>query len=296
MNPVTQDTLRAFRPQHGYFVGFDSDGCVFDSMELKHKECFIPNIIKSYALQPVSKYAREAAEFVNLYSVWRGINRFPGLVKTIELLRERSEVQRRGVALPDLSALQRFIEGARALGNPALEEAVNATGDPELVRALSWSKAVNRDIDAMVKGLPPFPLVAETLALLRGRADAMVVSATPADALRREWAEHGIDRLVDVIAGQEIGKKEEQLGLTAQGKYPSGCVLMVGDALGDFKAAKAVGASFYPVVPGREEESWSTFHGKIVGMFLEGRYTPDVQARYVAEFERALPATPPWAR
>ena len=54
-------------PKHDFFVGIDSDGCAFDSMELKHKECFIPNIINYYNLQAISKYAREAAEFVNLY-------------------------------------------------------------------------------------------------------------------------------------------------------------------------------------------------------------------------------------
>ena len=47
-------------------------------MELKHKECFIPNTINYWGLQGVSKYAREAAEFVNLYSKSRGVNRFPG--------------------------------------------------------------------------------------------------------------------------------------------------------------------------------------------------------------------------
>ena len=51
-------------PKHDFLVGIDSDGCVFDSMELKHKECFIPNFIKFMGLQPVSKYAREACEFV----------------------------------------------------------------------------------------------------------------------------------------------------------------------------------------------------------------------------------------
>ena len=51
-----------------FFVGIDSDGCVFDTMEIKHKECFCPNVIKHWGLQAVSKYAREAAEFVNLYS------------------------------------------------------------------------------------------------------------------------------------------------------------------------------------------------------------------------------------
>ncbi len=50
-------------PQHEFLIGVDSDGCVFDSMELKHKECFIPEIIRLYHLQAVSKYARETAEF-----------------------------------------------------------------------------------------------------------------------------------------------------------------------------------------------------------------------------------------
>ena len=39
------------KPQHDFLVGIDSDGCAFDTMELKHKECFIPNIIKFYQLQ-----------------------------------------------------------------------------------------------------------------------------------------------------------------------------------------------------------------------------------------------------
>jgi hypothetical protein len=63
--------LRELQPKHKYFIGIDSDGCAFDTMEIKHKECFIPNIIKHWNLQAVSKYAREAAEFVNLYSKWR---------------------------------------------------------------------------------------------------------------------------------------------------------------------------------------------------------------------------------
>ena len=30
-------------PKHKFLVGIDSDGCAFDTMELKHKECFIPS-------------------------------------------------------------------------------------------------------------------------------------------------------------------------------------------------------------------------------------------------------------
>ncbi|MEM7235940.1 MAG: HAD family hydrolase, partial [Planctomycetota bacterium] len=88
--------LRDFRRSHEFFVGIDSDGCAFDTMELKHKECFIPNIIKFFGMQPISKYARETAEFVNLYSRWRGVNRFPALTLTVHLLKDRPEVARRG--------------------------------------------------------------------------------------------------------------------------------------------------------------------------------------------------------
>ena len=39
---TSRQDLMDFRPQHSFFVGIDSDGCVFDSMEPKHKECFCP--------------------------------------------------------------------------------------------------------------------------------------------------------------------------------------------------------------------------------------------------------------
>ena len=293
---MDQATLRSFAPNHEHFIGFDSDGCIFDSMELKHKECFIPNIIKYYHLQPVSKYAREAAEFVNLYSHWRGINRFPGLVKVFELLSDRPEAMARGIVLPDTTALQEFIRTASALGNPALEKAVAETGDVSLKQCLEWSKAVNSDIEAMVNGLPPFPAAREVLEKIHGRADTMVVSATPANALRREWVEHGIDKYVDLIAGQELGKKEEQLGLTAHGKYAPGNILMIGDALGDLKAARAVNARFFPIVPGFEDKSWQHFRDEIVEEFLGGRYSSNLEIELCEEFEEALPSTPPWKR
>lgn len=43
-------------------VCIDSDGTVFDSMELKHKECFGPAFVDGWDLQNVSQYAREVWE------------------------------------------------------------------------------------------------------------------------------------------------------------------------------------------------------------------------------------------
>jgi len=42
------EQLKALEKKKDFFVGIDSDGCAFDSMEIKHKECFIPNIINSW--------------------------------------------------------------------------------------------------------------------------------------------------------------------------------------------------------------------------------------------------------
>jgi phosphoglycolate phosphatase-like HAD superfamily hydrolase len=285
-------TKLPFTPRHEYFIGIDSDGCVFDTMELKHKECFIPHIINHYELQAISKYAREAAEFVNLYSRSRGVNRFPALIETLELLQKRPEVAARGVRIEIPESLRSWILSESKLGNPALEARVAATNDPELTHALEWSVAVNRTIADMVRGVPPFPFVRESLQRLQGRADLLVCSATPQEALRAEWAEHEIEQYVAIICGQEVGSKKEILQVTAP--YRPGHALMVGDAWGDYQAALANRCLFFPICPGREELSWQEFCERGLERFLAGTFAGAYEQQLVAEFERYLPITPPW--
>ncbi len=290
----SKETLRDFKPTKEFFVGIDSDGCAFPTMELKHKECFIPNIVKYWNLQPISKYARKAAEFVNLYSKWRGVNRFPALLKVFDLLRERPEVKKSIVTIPEAKSLREWVERETALGNPALKKEVERTKDPLLIQALAWSEAVNATIADMVKGVPPFPGVKESLEKLKERADIIVVSATPGEALEREWKEHGIDRYVAIIAGQEMGTKKEHLQLAASGKYPKEKILMVGDAPGDMRSAKAIDALFYPINPGHEEESWERFYTEAIDRFFNGTYSGEYERKLIEEFEKLLPETPPW--
>lgn len=294
MESSHQQRLLAFRPQHKFFVGIDSDGCVFDSMEIKHKECFIPNIIRHWKLQAVSKYARAASEFVNLYSKWRGINRFPALTKTFELLRDWPEAARRATVIPQVPTLEAWINSGQALGNPTLEAEVRKTGDPVLKQALEWSKAVNRSIEEMVEGVPPFPYFRECAEQIALNADIICVSATPGEALAREWEEHDIAKYAAVIAGQEMGNKKEHLRLTAAGKYEKNCVLMIGDAPGDLAAARANGALFFPVNPGHEEESWERLSREALAKFFNQTYAGDYEAALIAEFEKLLPEKPPW--
>ncbi len=289
-----REPLREFVKSHDFFIGIDSDGCAFDSMEVKHKECFIPNIIKTYELAAIAKYTRETAEFVNLYSQYRGINRFPGLVVTIDLLSERAEVLRRRPRIPAMTGLRGWIERETRLSNPALKAEALATGDPDLAMALEWSEAVNRSIGEIVKEVPPFPFVRESLESMQGQADVMVVSATPGEALVREWDEHGLRPYVSLIAGQEMGSKQEHLTLAAAGRYEPEKILMIGDAPGDRKAAQAVGALFYPIDPGSEDASWQRFFEEALPRFFAGTFAGEYMDAQIDRFEGLLPERPTW--
>jgi phosphoglycolate phosphatase-like HAD superfamily hydrolase len=286
--------LEQFERANEFFVGIDSDGCAFDTMEVKHKECFIPNIIKFYGLAAVSRYAREAAEFLNLYSKWRGVNRFPGLFLTVDLLAERVEVLNRRPKLPALQGLRNWVERESRLSNPTLEVEVSATGDPDLALALEWSKAVNRSIAEIVKNVPPFPLVRESLESMQGKADVMVVSATPGAALEREWSEHGLRPLAAFVAGQELGSKTDHLRLAVTRGYEPDKILMVGDAPGDWHAARSNQALFYPIDPGAEDASWQRFFEEALPRFFTGTYAGEYMDTQIDRFTSLLPERPPW--
>ena len=279
-------------PEKDFLVGIDSDGCVFDSMELKHKECFIHNFINHYDLQGVSKYAREAAEFVNLYSKSRGVNRFKALVEQLDWLRRRPEVKARNVKVPQLHGVVNWIEQETKLGNPTLEAVVEATGDPDLKKVLSWSREVNKTIAGMVRNVPPFPHVKSCLERFSAVADMLVVSATPNEALEAEWEDHSIARYVRAICGQESGSKAETLA--AAKLYGENKALMIGDAPGDHEAAVANNCLFFPVNPGNEEASWRRLLDEGIDRFLNGTFAGAYQQVLLDEFNQYLPERPPW--
>ncbi len=296
MNAMTNhDILSNLRPDKDFFIGIDSDGCAFDTMEIKQKECFCPNFIKFWGFQPVATAARQTWEFVNLYSSHRGTNRFLAVIETFRLLSERKEVRARNFKMPEITALKEWVRNETRLGNPVLAEYAAIVKDPEIDRALAWSKKVNEDISQMIFGIPPFPMVRESLARLKDSADMIVVSQTPVEALKREWEEHDIDKYTKLIAGQEFGTKSEHLKFAAKGKYPDSHILMIGDAPGDLKAARNNGVLFYPINPGTEDISWERFYKEGIDKFLTGQFIGSYQDKLIADFDKLLPVTPYWA-
>ena len=283
-----------FRPRHATLVAVDSDGCVFDTMGPKQIRCFHPEIIRVWGLERIGRELRETAEFVNLRSIGRGSNRFPALLRVFDLLARRPEVRRAGVALPDTGPLRRFVESGLPFSNDALRAAAERSGAPELRRLLEWSLAVNARVEREIPHVPPFDGARETLSRMADGADVIVVTQTPEEAVVREWRENGLDAYVRAILGPTRGTKGEMLIMASKDRYTAGRALMVGDAPGDLRAAREAGAAFFPILPGREPESWERLRREAYDLFLRGRWSADYEGRLVREFEDLLPATPPW--
>ena len=290
------EQLKALEANKDFFVGIDSDGCAFDTMEPKHKACFYPMTVQHWNMAAIATYVRDVWDFVNLYSQARGTNRFLALLATFDLLDDWPEVAERGFKSPQVDALREWVKVETKLGNPALEAKVAEDNDPVLRQALAWSLGINEQVANIVHDVPPYPHVRESLVKLAGVADIMVVSATPNEALQREWEEHDIAQYVRMICGQEMGSKAEHLQYGAGGKYAPEKILMVGDAPGDMKAAKANNALFYPINPGNEAACWKRFYEEAADKFLAGQYGGEYEQQLIDEFMSYLPSDPPWKK
>lgn len=289
-----QSTLRNLKPSHEFFIGIDSDGCVFDTMDVKQKEFFIPNAIKYFNLYEIAEEVRETWEFVNLYSVFRGGNRFNSVVKVFELLEKRKEIRDKNYKLPDLISLKEWLKRETKLSNANLRAYFESAYDPDLEKVVNWTEAVNKDITFRMRKIPPFPHARSAVEKLSSIADIVIVSQTPLEALEREWKEHDLKKYVRTIAGQEHGTKTEHLEMAAKGKYSENKILMIGDAKGDLDAAKKNDILFYPIIPGNEDESWKNFMDEGLDKFINGKYSGTYQHDLLIRFGQSLPEQSPW--
>jgi phosphoglycolate phosphatase-like HAD superfamily hydrolase len=293
MREFTKDDLINFLPRFGTFVGIDSDGCVFDTMETKQKDFFHPHIIKNWELETIEPEVRAAAEFTYLYSTYRGLNRFLGLCKTFELLHDWPQASEKA-SLPDPADLRIYCDSGLPLSNATLKAEADRTGSPLLQQAYDWSVALNEDIDKNMTDPPAFQGVEKALQRIQQTSDAIVISQTQAVALLKDWYRDNLAQYVSVIAGPELGSKIDHFTMSAVDRYPANAILMMGDAPGDMAAAQAIGCNFFPINPGHEVESWVRFMDEGYERFLDGGFSEDYQKKLIHEFKALLPGTPPW--
>lgn len=293
MKEYTKDDLINFLPRFETFAGIDSDGCVFDTMEIKQKDFFHPHIIRNWGLEAIETEVRAAAEFTYLYSTYRGLNRFLGLCKTFELLQDWPDARDKA-NLPDPADLRMFCDSGLPLSNATCKAEAERTGSGVLAEAYRWSINLNEDIDRNMPDPPPFQGVEEGLQMIQVHSDAIVISQTQAVALLKDWYRDNLAQYVSVIAGPELGSKVDHFSMAAVDRYKPNAILMMGDAPGDMNAAHAIGCNFYPINPGQEVESWQRFKDEAYTLFLDGGFSPDYQKKLITEFKALLPGTPPW--
>lgn len=266
-------------------VCVDSDGCAMDSMDVKHIRCFGPCLVEQWQLEPWREPVLRRWNAVNLYTATRGVNRFRGLAMVL------SEVNVQYTPIAGIAAFAAWTEHAPELSNAAVArqlDACRAAGDAEaglcFEKALRWSEAVNRAMEALPDGaIGPFSGVREGLQAAHAAADVAVVSSANGEAVRAGWTRFGLAGCTDCILTQDAGTKSHCISMLLQQGYGRQNVLMVGDAIGDLQAARENGVLFYPILARREAASWQTFREEALPRFLHGTYGA-VQAQEIRRF------------
>lgn len=266
-----------YRKTKTYLVCIDSDGCVMDTMNVKHIHCFGPQILQEWDLQAWEEDILSLWNRLNLFSYTRGINRFQGLSLLFE------ELAKQGIEIAGRDDLKQWCEQTPSLSNAALQASIARKHSICLEKALSWSKKVNVCIAQLPKEDCVFPYAKETMALLHQEADIAIVSSANKEAVLEEWKRLHCLPYVHIVCGQDAGTKAHCIHELKQ-YYEHGHVLMIGDALSDLQAAKENDVHFYPILAGKEAASWLRLKQEAGTRFLSQAYDD----AYAQELEQAM--------
>ena len=245
----------SFVRKHDYLVCVDSDGCVMDTMNCKHFNCFGPCMVTEWGLEAWKDEILTRWNEINLFSMTRGINRFKGLAIAL------GEINEKYTKIVGVEALQHWAETAPALSNDGAAKAAAEATDPDaktvLLKALAWSKAVNASIVELDEALKvPYDGAKEGLAAAHAFADVAMVSSANRDAVEEEWGKFGLLNHTDIVLAQDVGSKAACIKEILKFGYDPQKVVMVGDAPGDCDAAEKNGVYYYPILVNHEKASW----------------------------------------
>ncbi len=276
--------LDEYKKQKDFLICVDSDGCAMDTMDIKHIRCFGPCMVDEWELSQFSGPILKRWNDINLYTMTRGINRFKGLA--IALL----EINGTYKKIEGIDELLYWAENADELSNSALKREIEKNPSSVILKkALSWSEAVNRSINALPEEVKlPFEGAKEALEFAHKRADVAIVSSANLDAVLEEWEKYGLLDYVDIVLAQNCGSKAYCIGELLKKGYKKTNVLMCGDAPGDRDAADKNGVYYYPILVRREKESWDEFISFGFDKLLSSEYGGEYQDKKTNEFLKNL--------
>ena len=277
-------TLNEYVKRKDYLICVDSDGCAMDTMDIKHFRCFGPCMVTEWDLEEWETPILDRWNEVNLYTMTRGINRFKGLAMAL------AEINEKYRSIEDLDTLCRWVETSPALSNDALQQAIAANpGSTSLPKALNWSVAVNKAIQALPESeIKPFALAREALAFAHEKADVAIVSSANLGAVLEEWEKHELLPHTDIVLAQNVGSKAYCIAELLKKGYDPDKVLMCGDAPGDLQAAEKNGVFYFPILVRNEKESWKEFMEKGFSHLLNGTYEGAYQNEKTTAFLQNL--------
>lgn len=277
-----KEDIKEFRKTRDFLICIDSDGCVMDTMDVKHMRCFGPCLVYEWDLGEYREEIIRLWRKVNLLSVSRGVNRFQGLAQVLKNIHENY------TQVEGLEGYLRWVESAQELSDKSLEDAFEKTENICMKKALDWSRLVNQSM-AMVSDTkkPPFEGTEDALRLAREQADIVILTAANRQEINKEWEVFELAQYTDLLMAQEDGRKEECLKELLEKGYEKDHVLMVGDAPADLAAAQAAGVLFYPILAYQERESWENF-SEALDHFTNEDYAGSYQEERIKEFQENL--------
>lgn len=267
-----------------YLICVDSDGCAMDTMTIKHVKCFGPDMVKEWGLEQWKDEILTRWNNINLYTKKRGINRFQSLALILE------EINEKYTPIEGVALLREWVDNTSAFSEANLKLEIEKKPEALILRkALAWSQEVNRNITALSdEEKIAFAGVKEALAAVKKVANLAIVSSANREALEEEWKRCGLMEYVDYAMAQDVGTKASCIERMKSEGYSADKILMVGDAEGDYKAAQKAGVWFYPILAGKEEDSWKEFTDKIINLHVSGGYNEEIQREMLDRFNANL--------
>ncbi len=246
----------------------DSDGCAMDTMDIKHKMFFGPIAADIFNIQDRETFLYNWYK-INLYSKTRGVNRFVGLLKTLD-----------SVNYPNIENLRKWIEETKELSNKSLSQEIQKNKAKDLELALEWSEKVNENIPTLEDKDHPFENVKDTLAKMSEYGDIMIVSSANKESVISEWQRHKLFEHVKDTYCQDRGKKEDVIAQIIQSGVAPSKIFMVGDSPGDLKAAEKNNVNFYPILVGKEADSWLLLQNEVLNKIVSNQFDAKEQEKY----------------
>lgn len=276
------NVFEQYEKKNEFLVCVDSDGCAMDTMEIKHRKCFAPEMINTWNLFEKEEYILNLWYDLNLYTQTRGINRFKGLAETFKI------ISKENIEIEDLDSIINWVETTNELSNQSLVREIEKSNSKGLKMAHEWSLNVNKSIEELPKGDEAFENVGEGLEALSKIVDIAVVSSANGEALNDEWGRHDYIKFLRALLGQEAGTKQHCIAQLKTKGYDTNNILMVGDAPGDLQAAQKNNVRYYPILVGKEGLCWERLVNEAVPKLMNGIFDEAYQNQLIKEFNDSL--------